>query len=212
MTENYYKSAITASGDVFANRIKNRIRLLVLFSTLTVALAFGFSFYFGLISGASAITKQFPELEPIANKLKSLLMLNTFGFSAILMGSFYILTQLITARMFSPIARVQKKIQEITETTLPENDLEIETGPFEEMELSCSRLITALRSRDEKEIAQLKKFIEIIPPAAGIGQLKSGIEEMILNREIRLAKTHKPIKTKQPEATDKDGSLFMQPS
>lgn len=212
MTEDYYKSALTVSGEAFANRIKTRVRLLILFSTLTVALAFGFSFYFGLISGTSAITRQLPELEPITGKLQSLLMVNTLGFTAIIIGSFYILAHLVTARMFSPVARVRKKIQEISEKGIPENDGEIESGPFEELESSCAKLVTSLRSRDEKEIGILKKHLEMMRAGADIGQLVPGIEEMIRTREIRLTKSKESVKTNRPLPGEKNDSLFLQPS
>ena len=212
MTENYYKPALTVYGEAFANRIKNRVRLLILFSTLTVALAFGFSFYFGLISGTSAITRQIPELEPITGKLQSLLMVNTLGFIVIIIGSFYILAQLVTARMFSPVARVNKKIREISEKGIPENDGEIESGPFEELESSCARLVTSLRSRDEKEIGVLKKQLEMMRAGADIGQLGPGIEEMIRTREIRLAKSSESSITGRPRPDEKNDSLFLQPS
>lgn len=212
MTEDYYKSALTVSGEAFANRIKTRVRLLILFSTLTVALAFGFSFYFGLISGTSAITRQLPELEPITGKLQSLLMVNTLGFTAIIIGSFYVLAHLVTARMFSPVARVRKKIQEISEKGIPENDGEIESGPFEELESSCAKLVTSLRSRDEKEIGILKKHLEMMRAGADIGQLVPGIEEMIRTREIRLTKSKESVKTNRPLPGEKNDSLFLQPS
>lgn len=212
MTEDYYKSALTVSGEAFANRIKTRVRLLILFSTLTVALAFGFSFYFGLISGTTAITRQLPELEPITGKLQSLLMVNTLGFTAIIIGSFYILAHLVTARMFSPVARVRKKIQEISEKGIPENDGEIESGPFEELESSCAKLVTSLRSRDEKEIGILKKHLEMVRAGADIAQLVPGIEEMIRTREIRLTKSKESVKTNRPLPGEKNDSLFLQPS
>lgn len=212
MTENYYKSALTGSGENFANRIKKRVRLLILFSTLTVALAFGFSFYFGLISGTSAITRQVPEFEPITGKLQSLLMINTLGFTVIIIGSFYILAHLVTARMFSPVARVHKKIRDISEKGIPENEGEIESGPFEDLESSCARLVTSLRSRDEKEIGFLKKYLEMLRGGADIGTLGTSIEEMIKSRETRLTKAPESVKTMHPGTDEKSDSLFLQPS
>ena len=105
--------------DSMTGSLRWRIKLLVLASTIVVALAFGISFYYALVSNEAAIAKQIPELEVVVKKLKSLLIVNTVGFAAVIIASFFALSAIVTSRMFRPLGFIQKDLMTIADGGLP---------------------------------------------------------------------------------------------
>ncbi|MCX5752304.1 MAG: hypothetical protein NTW97_01525, partial [Candidatus Krumholzibacteria bacterium] len=93
-----------------ARGVRIRVGYLMLAGMLTVALIFGISFYFALLSNQSAVARQFPELEDVAAKLKSILLMNTFAITAIIILSFFLLTSIATARIFQPLALLHRDL------------------------------------------------------------------------------------------------------
>ena len=98
MTRNERSQNETRSRRLDRARRQEPNEFLILAGMLTVALIFGISFYFALLSNQSALARQFPELEEVAVKLRSILMLNTAVFAAIIIASFVLLASIVTSR------------------------------------------------------------------------------------------------------------------
>jgi len=193
--------------------INNRIRALVLFSSTTIALAFGLSFYFSLISSGTAIARQFPEFSSMLSNLKSALVMNTFGFAAVIIASFYILTLLITNRLFRPLGVIQKGLMDMTANHLPNISEETGSGPFSNLELAFKSIVTAQSERDRMELEKLTGWKNAWGKGPDGEKVRAEIEEMIKERQIRLGL----IKENENRASAEKGSaendpLFMQPA
>ncbi|MCK7469445.1 MAG: hypothetical protein MZU95_00595 [Desulfomicrobium escambiense] len=61
MTAMDERRAASGSADSLARGVRNRIRVLILAGMLIVALVFGISFYFALLSNQSAVAQQVPR-------------------------------------------------------------------------------------------------------------------------------------------------------
>jgi hypothetical protein len=196
--------------DQMTGSIRTRIKLLVFMSTLVVALAFGLSFYFALIANESAISKQIPELEAVVSKLKNLLTINTVGFVAILIGSFYLLSQLITARMFRPLGFIQKDLMSIADGTIPKLGATEKMGAFTNFNSAFRSALFGMRERENKEIEELKSCIDLLSRPSGISEAKTRIDGIIKAKGAALGIVEGE---KEDTGTDIDESdpLFMQP-
>jgi len=102
-------------SDEMTSGIRMRSGLMVLLSSGAVALAFGVSFYFALLSSQTAVATQFPELAPIVTKLKSILVVNTVGFICVIIASFWILSRMITTKMFVSLGIVMNGLRKAAE-------------------------------------------------------------------------------------------------
>lgn len=212
MTEKYYTPTRSHISDGFARDFKNRIRLLILFSTLTVAVVFGMSFYFGLVSGGTAITNQFPELAPIVGKLKSLLLMNTFGFTAIIVASFYLLTRLITSRMFTPLADIQKNVIDLSEGKLNPLSVKNEPGPFSSLTTSYTTMLNSIRTAEEEDIAALSRSLRLLSSIQGCEGVSASISDLIERKNSRLGGPLSDNAERKETIAEEDNDLFMQPS
>ena len=190
-----------------ADKIKKRIRILVFSSALAVALAFGLSFYFALVYNTSAVASQFPELQPIVNKLKNLLIMNTLTFSAIIIGSFCYLSTLITNRIFNPLESIHKDIISISRDKLPLVEKIQDEIVFSPIQNSFAVMVERLRDREISERDRIRESL-------GSGQEKSRqiLESIIAEKESRSGaeteNTSIRTETKDPD----DSTIFMQQS
>jgi len=170
-----------------ASGIKNRMKILLIASTLSVALAFGLSFYFALVSNESAIASQVPELEAVVSKLKSLLLINTLGFVAIIIASFYILTSIVGSKMFHSIATVQMDLTEITEGKLPNRSGQItEKGPFSGLNNTFEMAVSALRDKENKEVDELSQCLVLLSDSSKIGDVQKKLEKVLKSKNSYL--------------------------
>ncbi|MCK4537568.1 MAG: hypothetical protein KAV42_02095 [Candidatus Krumholzibacteria bacterium] len=212
MTNNYYRQPPATIGAEVARKVKSRIMMLVLFSTVTVAIAFGMSFYFGLISGGSAISQQFPELGAIAKKMTSILMMNTLVFVVIIIGSFYLLGKLITKRMFGAIGIIIGNMQALTDSGKISEMERIDPGPFKSLDSSYRALVDRLREMEDSDISKLQKIVD---EASGTGPDASHLN--IIRELIAEKKAKTGIRTAAGSAgsgkSSNDGDpVFMQPA
>ena len=187
-----------------------RIRLLVLASTLVVALAFGISFYHALVSNEAAIAQQLPELEVVVKKLKSLLIVNTVGFAVVIIASFYALSVIVTSRMFRPLGFIQKDLMAIADGELPRKPEEDENGPFFGLSSTFSGAVYTLRERELKEIEELKTCAKLLSSMPGTDEALKRIEELISNKGTLLGRTG-PEDAAGDTSEGESDELFMQP-
>ncbi|MCK4235862.1 MAG: hypothetical protein KAX38_02005 [Candidatus Krumholzibacteria bacterium] len=190
--------------------VKNRIKILLVASTLTVALAFGFSFYFALLSNESAIAMKVPELETVVSKLKNLLVINTFAFIAIIIASFYALSALITSKMFYPLGTTQVGLIKITEGMLPMENNSVEEGPFSSFDTTFKAAISALREKENSEIKELVQCLTLISDPSTTAKVQHKLEKIVKSKNTFLGLSdHKETGIERDKESD---SLFMQPT
>ena len=199
-----------SKGDVYSGDMVSGIRirtgLMVLASSGAVALAFGVSFYFALVSGQTAVTGQFPELAPIVTKLKSLLVVNTAGFMAIVIASFWLLSRLITTRMFRPLGTVMAGLRKAVEDRYPESREPDGTGPFGEFETSWTSAVTEIRARESREIGILEESVQFVSDTDS----RDSIEKMIEEKKRRILSDASNAAA-QASGEGTGDELFMQP-
>jgi len=141
-----------------ADRIKQRMKLLVLASTISVGLVFGLSFYFALLANSTAVARKVPELVYVTDKMKSLLMTNTLIFVAIIVASFYYLSRLVTSRIFGELNDVGDALLSISRKKLPNQSIISEGGPFSELKLALKNAIYSIREKELKELEFLRSL------------------------------------------------------
>jgi hypothetical protein len=199
-----------AYSDEMASGIRMRVGLLVILSSSAVALAFGISFYFALVSSQTAVAMQVPELAPIVTKLKSLLVGNTVGFIAVIILSFWFLSRMLTQKMFISLGIVMAGLRKAAENRYPETSLSSETGPFGEFESMWNAAVSETREKERAEIDILEK---VIPSLSGPGaaDAKAAVERMIGEKKQRLCTVSGGQEPGKSAARDKDEKLFMQP-
>jgi len=199
-----------ADGSKTVSReIRNRVRVLVLASMLTVALTFGLTFYFALIANESAVARQVPELESVAAQLKSLLIMNTLAFVAIIIASFYVLSCLVTARMFHPLAVLHRDLLALAGGALAKPQKTDERGPFAALDEGLSVAVSSLREREQKEIEELSRIAEAVSGAGGPPYVVQKLEEMTERKRALIGETAPQSNTLKHEKTE--DPLFIQP-
>jgi hypothetical protein len=187
--------------------IRMRSGLLVLLSSTAVALAFGISFYFALVSSETAVTTQFPELAPIVSKLKTILAVNTVGVVAVIVASFWILSRMVTSKMFTALGRVMSGLRRAAENRYPEVPDKSGSGPFSDFESIWNTVVRETRSREKREIEILEKTLTTIPDPVARESVSGLIREK--KRRIGIEKAS-PSGSGSGE-TGSDNPLFMQP-
>jgi hypothetical protein len=197
-------------SDEMTSGIRMRTGIMVLISSGSVALAFGISFYFALISSQTAVASQFPELEPIVEKLKGMLVLSTAGFAAIVIASFWILTRLISSKMFAPLGIVMAGLRKAAENRYPETAEPTETGPFGEFESIWNLVVSEARERERREIEILGRCLDSIssPQAEDTRKL---VEDLMDEKERRICAAEPQAGDGNPGDGNTDDKLFMQP-
>ncbi|MBN2072268.1 MAG: hypothetical protein JW814_12510 [Candidatus Krumholzibacteriota bacterium] len=190
-----------------AGKLKKQIRLLVFGSSMTVAIAFGVSFYFGLVSNSSAVSTQFPELLPIVSKMKNLLIINTFAFSMIIIGSFYLLSILVTNRIFQPLLYLHKNIIHVSRDKFPQIEEPVGDQLFASMQRALAHMVETLRQRNAEEALRLHKSLEMLAEKNRDVETGRIIEEMAREKDSRSGIVRSSDSSEAPD----DGAVFMQP-
>ena len=195
-------------SDEMTSGIRTRTGLMVLLSSSAVALAFGISFYFALVSSETAVAMQFPELAPIVTKLKSLLVVNTIGFVGVIIVSFWFLSRLLTSKMFVSLGIVMTGLRKAAENRYPETSMTSEIGPFGEFESTWNTVVQDIREKERHEIDILQKSLSLLsaPEAA---EARKAIENMIVEKKQRICDGSGDSATSDGSGTD--DALFMQP-
>jgi len=191
----------------YSKKIKGKIRVLLLSSSLAVALVFGLSFYFSLVSAGSALASTVPELAELAEKFKSTLTLNTLAFVAIIIGSFIALGSLVTDRLFKPLEGIEEGLGKMASGILPPMPEGSRDGPF----YSLSESFISARSRIEK-----RELDEISILEDCMAKIAEGVDVSDRLRKLIEAKTRYTGKKETPDgkasSNSPDDPIFMQPA
>ncbi len=199
-----------AYSDEMTSGIRMRSGLMVLLSSSAVAFAFGMSFYFALLSSETAVATQFPELAPIVTKLKSVLVVNTIGLVAVVIVSFWLLSRMITSRMFVPLGIVMTGLRKAAENRYPETSETHESGPFGEFEARWNIIVHDTREREKHEITTLEKSLAALS-GPGAGEARASIEKMIREKKQRICADSAGREGESAGSSGTDDALFMQP-
>ncbi len=197
-------------SDEMTSGIRMRSGLLILLSSSAVALAFGISFYFGLVSSGTAVAMQFPELAPIVTKLKSLLVVNTIGFVGVIIASFWFLSRLVTKKMFVSLGIVMTGLRKAVGNRYPETSATRETGPFGEFESAWNTVVQETRAREKHEIEVLETSLSSLS-GPGAEEARVSIEKMIGDKKQRICADSEDRTSETTGGTGTDDALFMQP-
>lgn len=165
------------SSEALSRGLKRRIIVLIVTSTLVVALTFGLSFYFALVSNETAVAQQMPELESLAGTLKRILLINTLAFAAVIIASLYALSSLITARMFRPLESMMNDLLSIGTGSLPVQRDHVREEPFAGFNEMFGTVLTVLQEREEREIGEIRQCISILSDQKDASS-EAGIEEI----------------------------------
>ena len=161
----------------YSKMFKSRVRILIFTSCLAVAMVFGFSFYFSLVSVESSLTSTIPELAGLAERLKSTLIINTLVFTVIIIGSFVALGQLMTDRLFKTLHRVDEGLGELASGTAPSVPEASGNGPFAALWRSFVSACSHIREREQAEISLLEECVtELGRGGDATGRLRELIE------------------------------------
>lgn len=193
-----------------SGQLKFKIRILLLASTLIVAIAFGLSFYFSLISSEAAIVKQIPELESVYGKMKSMLIINTFAVILIIVASLYILSILVTTNLFRPVGSAQKGLISLANNSLPYiSELGSGQGPFSDFNKNLAEAVENIREKQSIEIEKLKQCLALLS-ANDNREAGRKLEKLIQEKSSYLG-TYKNVEGDSADnSPEKD--VFMQPS
>jgi hypothetical protein len=145
----------SGTAELLAGGVKTRVRWLFVAGMVAVALVYGLSFYFALLSNQSALARQVPELESVAAKLKSVLVVNTLIFVAIIIASFVALGSVVTSRLFQPLAGLHRDLLGLAGPKLPRAAENRDRGAFSILGDDLAAALSALRERERREIEEL---------------------------------------------------------
>ena len=176
---------------------------------MVVALAFGLSFYYGFVSTESAIANHVPELMSVASKLKSILMINTVGFVAIIIASFYILSMIFTHRMFRPLGLVNGNLKAISDGRLPDEVERLEEGVFCDLQNRMKSALDIIREKEKKELDELNICIKYLRGISCDTEILTKLETISDAKTSFLGASDKAPEERS-DAGDSN-SLFMQP-
>lgn len=190
----------------YSKKVKARVRILLLASSLAVALVFGLSFYFSLVSAESALASKVPELAELAERFRSTLTINTLAFAAIIIGSFIALGSLITNRLFKPLEAIENGLVSLSSGLIPPAPSDSAGGSFETLIESYATARLQIEKREQNDISILEECVTKMGEGVDVtDKLQSLIDEKKRFTGIMEA----------PEAKggvdSEDDSVFMQP-
>ena len=197
------------SSEDVARALRRRIIILIITSTMVVALTFGISFYFALVSNETAVATKMPELESLVGNLKRILLINTFAFAAVIIASLYALSSLITARMFRPIESMMRDLRALGTGALPVHREPVRDEPFTGFDEMFNTVLSALQSREQKESEEIRQCLSILTAEADVEKIKCKLNGILQEKENFLGSGGVGGNEERPE--DEHDPLFMQP-
>ena len=150
-----------------------------------------------------------PELAAVAAKFKSLLIMNTLVFGAIIVASFYVLSILVTERMFSSLGTLQKDLAAFAAGTLPRAREIHEAGPFSALGASCAAAAESVARRERAELEDLKRCAAALAPIGAARDVAGALENIIKGKKAFLGLCENPPAEKAKSR--QEDPLFIQP-
>ncbi len=198
------------SSDEISRALKRRIIILLLLSTLVVAVMFGLSFYFALVSNETAVAGQVPELEAVVGKLKRILITNTIAFAAVIIVSLYALSSLITTRMFRPLESMMRDMRIIGKGKLPDARAPYREEPFAGFDAMFGQVLSVLKEREKREIEEINQCLSVLSNTSAGKEIRYTLEKILKEKDGFLGTGGEVEAGGQSEKTEED-DLFLQP-
>ncbi len=209
MTDHLDPRNDAALSSALCSAIRRRVMILIVGSTLAVALAFGLTFYFALVASQSAVANQIPELGAVVAKMKGLLVMNTLVFVGIIIASLFALANIVTSRMFHPIAVLHRGLVDIADGALPRAVESSGGGEFAGIEDAMRTAVTVIRERERAELEALAKEQESLARSLQSESARKALEEIIASKSAFLGvKGRASARPKDDLAED---PLFIEP-
>lgn len=199
-----------SSSKEFSRGLRRRIIILLLLSTLVVAVMFGLSFYFALVSNETAVAGQVPELEAVVGKLKRILITNTVAFAAVIIASMYALSSLITTRMFRPLESVMQDMLAIGQGKLPDQRVPYREEPFAGFDEMFGQVLSVLKEREKREIEEINQCLSVLSNQAAGEDVRCKLEKILKEKGVFLGSSEECGAGEISEKTEED-DLFLQP-
>jgi len=209
MTETMDTRTLSGAADGIAGGLKNRLRWLILAGMIIVGLVFGCTFYFALVSNQSALAAQVPELEAVAEKLKSLLVMNTVIFAVIIAASFLVLSSIVTSRMFQPLALLHRNLLALAEGKIPRSFDRGERGAFSALDDAFQAAVSGTYDRERAEIAELSACAAALERSGGAPDTARALRDLATRKSSRIGASE-PLGGARAKGAKED-PLFIQP-
>jgi hypothetical protein len=209
MTEIIDTRTLSGAADGIAGGLKSRLRWLILAGMIIVGLVFGCTFYFALVSNQSALAAQVPELEAVAEKLKSLLVMNTVIFAVIIAASFLVLSSIVTSRMFQPLALLHRNLLAIAEGKIPRSFDRGEGGAFSALDDAFQAAVSGTYDRERAEIAELSACADALERSGGAPDTARALRDLAARKSSRIGASEALGGARKKGA--KEDPLFIQP-
>jgi methyl-accepting chemotaxis protein len=199
----------SSAADSLARGVKNRVRFLILAGMVIVALVFGLTFYFALLENQTALARQVPELEVVAAKLKSILVMNTLSFIAIIIASFFALSSIIVSRTFQPLAILHRNLLSIAEGRLPRSFEATGDGQFSALDDAFKAAVSTLYDRERKEVELLYRCAETLDRNTAVKETANELKQLAARKSTYIGATEN--RGGQETRDAETDPLFMQP-
>lgn len=190
----------------YSKKVKARVRILLMASSLAVALVFGLSFYFSLISAESALASKVPELAELAGRFKSTLTINTLAFAVIIIGSFFALGSLISDRMFKPLEAIERGLLSLSSGVIPPAPAETVEGSFCTLVESYTSARSQIEKRAQDDISTLEKCLKKMGEGVDVADML----QSLIDEKKNFSGVREAPETEE-EKDSPDDSVFMQP-
>jgi hypothetical protein len=128
----------------------------------------------------------------------------------IIIASFWILSRMITSKMFISLGIVMNGLRKAVESRYPSISKTHESGPFGEFEEKWNIVVSATRDREKQEIATLEMTLAALSGPEAV-EVKSSIEEMIREKRRLICADSEATESGSAEESGTDNTLFMQP-
>ncbi len=182
MSDEYPQNRNAISTDSFVRGIRSRLAFLILASSIAVALVFGLTFYFALLSNESAVARQIPELGQVASKMGSMLIMNTLVFVGVIIASFYVLARIVTVRLFRPLGEFRGVLLTMAAGKHPRAGDFGDAGAFGDLSDALRSAASRVADRDRDESAALTKLADELARSSSTAAAAAAIRDLLKRR------------------------------
>ncbi len=196
------------AADSLARGVRKRIGMLILASSVAVAVVFGCSFYFALLANESAVARQIPELGQVAAQMRNLLIVNTLVFVGIIVASFYALSIVVSSRLFRPLGEIHDALRSIAEGSPAPSAGPRGTGAFAALEEAFDAAARRMTANESTDTAELSAIADELSGSAATAGAAAKIRSYVARKT-----SPGPGELRRPDgqASPEKDPLFIQP-
>ena len=196
------------AADSLARGVRKRIGMLIIASSAAVAVVFGCSFYFALLANESAVARQIPELGQVAAQMRSLLVVNTLVFVGIIIASFYVLSIIVSSRIFRPLGELHDALRSIAEGSPAPAAGPRAPGAFAALEEAFHAAAGRMVSNEQTDTAELSAIAEELSGSAATAAAAAAIRSYVARKTAPRSGNIRPA---DAQVSSEKDPLFIQP-